>query len=35
MIKAQDLKIQLKVKFIYWIRFEVFLRIIFKDTLQG
>jgi len=31
MIKAQDLKMQLNVNFIFWIRFEVLLRLIFKD----
>jgi len=34
MINAQFLKIHLKVKFIFWIRFEVLFRLIFKGTFQ-
>jgi hypothetical protein len=33
-MQAQDLKIHLKFKFIIWVRFEVFLKVIFKGPFQ-
>jgi hypothetical protein len=35
MIYAQDLKVQLKVICIFWIRIEVLLKLIFKGIYQG
>jgi hypothetical protein len=32
---AQDIMIQLKFKFIFWIRFEVLFKANIKDTFQG
>jgi hypothetical protein len=35
MIYAQDLKIQLNVKFIFWLMIEVLIRANIKDTFHG